>query len=214
MATIERIERTPYALAARELLRNTLLDAARDELERRDWAQITMADVAAAAGVSRQTLYKEFGSRDEFAQAFVMREGDRFLLAVEQAVREHLDDPATALAAGFDVFLTAAAEDPLVRTLLSSDQTYNLLPLITTQGEPVVARATEHLAAIICSGWPQVMPADAHLLAECLVRLAISYAALPAGPTGMTAASVTTLLGPYIERLLADAALPSRLSRR
>jgi Bacterial Tetracyclin repressor, C-terminal domain len=43
---------------------------------------------------------------------------------------------------------------------------------------------------------------DAQLLAECLVRLAISYAALPAGPTGMTAASVTTLLGPFIERVL------------
>jgi AcrR family transcriptional regulator len=202
MATIERVERTPYALAARELLRNTLLDAARDELERRDWVQITMADIAVAAGVSRQTLYKEFGSRDEFAQAFVMREGDRFLLAVEQAVREHLDDPATALSAGFDVFLTAAAEDPLVRTLLSGDQTYSLLPLITTQGEPVVARAAERLAAIICSGWPQVMPVDAQLLAECLVRLAISYAALPKGPTTMTADSVATLLGPYVERLL------------
>ncbi len=206
MATLERApERTPYALAARELLRNTLLDGARDELQSRPWAEITMADIAAAAGVSRQTLYKEFGSRDEFAQAFVMREGDHFLLAVDGAVREHLDDPAAALAAAFDVFLTAAAEDPLVRTLLSGEQTYSLLPLITTQGEPVVARATERLAAIICSGWPQVMAADARLLAECLVRLAISYAALPAGPTAMTAASVTTLLGPYIERLLAEA---------
>ena len=34
-----------------------------------------MADVAAAGGVSRQTLYNEFGTRDEFAQAFVIREG-------------------------------------------------------------------------------------------------------------------------------------------
>jgi AcrR family transcriptional regulator len=204
MAT-DTIERTPYALAARELLRNTLLDAARDELTRRGWAQITMADIAAAAGVSRQTLYKEFGSRDEFAQAFVMREGDHFLLAVERAVKEHLDDPATALEAAFDVFLTAAAEDPLVRTLLSDEETYSLLPLVTTHGEPVVARAAERLSAIIRSGWPQVQPADALLLAECLVRLAISYATLPAGPTGMTAASVTTLLGPYIERVLRDA---------
>ena len=32
-----------------------------------------------AAGVSRQTLYKEFGSRDEFAQAFVIHVGERFL---------------------------------------------------------------------------------------------------------------------------------------
>jgi AcrR family transcriptional regulator len=204
VARLERpFERAPYALAARELLRNTLLDGAREELQRRDWGQITMADIAAAAGVSRQTLYKEFGSRDEFARAFVMREVDRFLLAVEQAVREHLDDPATALSAAFNVFLTAAAEDPLVRTLLSGEGTYSLLPLITTQGEPVVARAAEQLSAIIISGWPGVKPADARLLAECLVRLAISYAALPAGDTGMTAASVTTLLGPYVERVLA-----------
>jgi AcrR family transcriptional regulator len=202
MATVER---TPYAEAARELLRNTLLDAARDGLERRGWAQITMSDIAVAAGVSRQTLYKEFGSRDEFAQAFVMREVARFLEAVEGAVNEHLDDPATALSAAFDVFLTAAAEDPLVRALLSGEEAYGLLALVTTQGEHVVVGATERLAAIMLSGWPAVEPPDARLLAECLVRLAISYAALPAGPTGMTAASVTTLLGPYIERILAQA---------
>jgi AcrR family transcriptional regulator len=207
MATLERtLERTPYALAARELLRNTLLDAARDELQRRPWAEITMADIAATAGVSRQTLYKEFGSREAFAQAFVLRESDRFLLTVEQAVLEHLDDPPTALSAAFDVFLTAAAEDPLVRTLLSGEGTYSLLALITTQGEPLVDSAAERLCAIILSGWPTVAPPDAQLLAECLVRLAISYATLPAGPTGMTAASVTTLLGPYIERVLAQAA--------
>ncbi len=203
MATAER---APYAQAARELLRNTLLDAARDELERRGWAQITMSDIATAAGVSRQTLYKEFGSRDEFAQAFVMREVDRFLFAVEVAVREHLDDPPTALSAAFDVFLTAAAEDPLVRALLGGEA-YGLLALVTTQGEHVVTGATERLSTIILSGWPVVEPEDARLLAECLVRLAISYAALPAGSTGMTAASVTTLLGPYIERILAEANL-------
>jgi AcrR family transcriptional regulator len=204
MATTPTIELTPYAEAARELLRNTLLDAARDELQRRGWAEITMGDIAAAAGVSRQTLYKEFGSREAFTQAFVMREVARFLMEVEGAVHEHLDDPATALSAAFDVFLTAAAEDPLVRTLLTGDETHSLLALLTTQGEPVVAGATERLAAIILAGWPQVNLLDASLLAECLVRLAISYAALPAGPTGMTAASVTTLLGPYIERVLAE----------
>ena len=52
-----------------------------------------MADIAVAAGVSRQTLYKEFGSREEFAQVLVMREAERFLDAVEQAVGQHLDDP-------------------------------------------------------------------------------------------------------------------------
>jgi AcrR family transcriptional regulator len=195
-------DRIPYSLAARELLRNTLLDAARDELEDRRWADITMADIAGAAGVSRQTLYKEFGSRDEFAQALVLREAERFLVAVQEAVFAHIDDPATALSAAFDVFLTAAAENPLIRTVVGGEGGEGLLALFTTQGEPLVAGAAERLTAIIEEGWPLVKHDDAELLSECLVRLAISYAALPKGPASMTADSVATLLGPYIERLL------------
>jgi AcrR family transcriptional regulator len=195
-------DRLPYSLAARELLRNTLLDAACDELRERRWADVTMADIARSAGVSRQTLYKEFGSRDEFAQALVLREAERFLLAVQDAVRAHLDDPATALSAAFDVFLSAAAENPLIRTIVQGDGAEGLLVLVTTHGEPLVAGAAERLTAIIVDGWPLVKRRDAELLSECLVRLAISYAALPKGPTSMTADSVATLLGPYIERLL------------
>jgi AcrR family transcriptional regulator len=193
-------ERIPYPIAARELLRNTLLDAACEELRGRRWAEVTMADIALAAGVSRQTLYKEFGSREEFAQALAQREADRFLFAVEQAVHAHLDDPAAALSAAFDVFLTAAAENPLVRTIVYGDG--ELLALFTTHGKPLVEGAADRLAAIMLSGWPHVERRDAALLSECLVRLAISYAALPNGPATMTAGSVATLLGPYVERLL------------
>jgi AcrR family transcriptional regulator len=192
-------ERTPYAIAARELLRETLFDAARDELQLRPWADVTMAEVAAAAGVSRQTLYKEFGSRDEFAQAFVVREGTRFLDAVEQAVRAHLDDPRAALAAAFDVFLRSAAEDPLVRMLLHDDGTGGMLPLVTTQGQPVVRMAAARIAHVIQEGWPHVDGADAALLSESLVRLAISYVMLPRDPPADTVASVMTLLGPYVD---------------
>ena len=196
-------DRIPYSLAARELLRNTLLDAACDELRDRRWADITMADIARSAGVSRQTLYKEFGSRDEFAQALVLREAERFLTAVQDAVHAHIDAPATAVSAAFDVFLTAAAENPLIRTIVNGDGSEGLLVLFTTHGEPLVAGAAERLTAIIVEGWPLVRRRDAEMLSECLVRLAISYAALPKGPTSMTADSVATLLGPYIERLLA-----------
>jgi AcrR family transcriptional regulator len=192
----------PYALAARELLRSTSLDAMREQLRTRPWAQITMADVASTAGLSRQTLYKEFGSRHDLAQAYVLREVDRFLVAVERAVDAHLDDPTTALSAAFDVFLTAAAEDPLVRAVVAGDGGDELLPLVTTQGQPVLERATERLAAFLLRGWPGLGEPDARLLAESVVRLAISYAALPSGPSGMTARSVAVLLGPYVERAL------------
>jgi hypothetical protein len=68
-----------------------------------------------------------------------------------------------------------------------------------------VAHAGERLAEIMLAGWPRVKRADAELLADCLVRLAISYAALPMGAAELTAASMGTLLGPYLERVLAEA---------
>jgi|SRR5580693_924705 AcrR family transcriptional regulator len=195
--------RVPYSVAARQLLRDTLLDAARDQLVSRRWADVTMADIALAAGVSRQTLYKEFRSRDQFAEALAMREADRFLLAVEDAVNAHLDDPASALAAAFDVFLNAAAQNSLVRTIVHGDGAEELLALFTTHGEPLVQRAAERLTTVMLASWPLLERPDAELLSECLVRLAISYAALPTGPASMTAASVARLLGPYIEQLIA-----------
>jgi AcrR family transcriptional regulator len=197
--------RAPYAIAARELLRDTLLDAVAALLEERPWHEITMGDIAHLAGVSRQTLYKAFGSRADFAQAYVMREVDRFLEAVRLTVEQHLDDPPAALAAAFDVFLKSAAEDPFVRAILADDGSQGLLPLVTTHGRPVIERAVDGLAAIIRSGWPQAPAEDADLLAELLVRVAISHAGLPTSPAGMTAASIARLLGPYVEQVLAEA---------
>jgi AcrR family transcriptional regulator len=157
--------RTPYPEAARNLLRETLFGAMRDELERRTWSEVTMSDVASAAGVSRQTLYKEFGSRDEFAQAFVIHVGERFLDDVDTAVREHLDDPRAAIGAALGMFLRAAGEDPVIRVLLSDDGTGGMLPFVTTQGMPVVVFATARLFETIRAGWPEAPPDKAQLLA-------------------------------------------------
>lgn len=194
--------RTPYPQAARQLLRETLFAAARDELQQRAWSEITMAQIAAAAGVSRQTLYKEFGSRNEFAQALVIHEGERFLDAVDAAVREHLDDPRAAIGAALEIFLRTAGEDPLVRLLLSDDGTGGLLPFVTTQGMPVVQWATARLTATIEDGWPQAPPPKARLLAEALVRLAISYVTAPGDSPEAIAAHTGELLGPFIDDAL------------
>jgi AcrR family transcriptional regulator len=202
--TIEAVgtARTPYPQAARKLLRETLFGAARDELQLRAWSEITMSDVATAAGVSRQTLYKEFGSRDEFAQAFVIHEGERFLDGVDEAVKEHLDDPRAAVGAALQAFLHSAGEDPLVRILLSDDGTGGMLPLVTTQGMPVVQWATARLTATIEEGWSRAPTAEVKLLAESLVRLAISYITAPSDSPEKTAAQAGELLGPFIDRAL------------
>jgi AcrR family transcriptional regulator len=194
--------RTPFQEAARQLLRETLFGAARDELQHRAWSEITMSDIASAAGVSRQTLYKEFGSRDEFAQAFVIHEGERFLDAVDEAVREHLDDPRAAIGAALETFLRSAGEDPMVRILLSDDGTGGLLPFVTTQGMPVVQWATARLTKTIEEGWPQAPSTKVALLAESLVRLAISYVTAPGDSPDTTATRAGELLGPFIDRAL------------
>ena len=194
--------RTPYPQAARELLRETLFGAARDELERRAWSEITMSDIAAAAGVSRQTLYKEFGNRNEFGLAFVIHEGEHFLDDVDAAVKQHLDNPRAAVNAALELFLRAAGEDPLIRIMLSDDGSGGMLPFVTTQGTPVVQWATARLATTIEEGWPQAPKADVRLLSESLVRLAISHITTPSESPEATAAAVADLLGPFIDRAL------------
>ncbi len=197
--------RVPYSVAARELLRNTLLDAACHELESHQWADITMADIAVAAGVSRQTLYKEFGSREEFAQVLVLREAESFLDAVERTVNENLTDPSKALAAALDLFLTEAAENPLLRAVVMEEGAEELLALLTTHGKPLVERAADRLTDVMVSGWPLMRRRDAELLSDVLVRLAISYAALPSGPARDTAASLSSVLEPYVHKLIGQA---------
>ncbi|HEU0249766.1 MAG TPA: TetR family transcriptional regulator [Solirubrobacteraceae bacterium] len=197
---------TPYREAARELLRDSLFDAARRLLEDRPWAQITMAEIARAAGVSRQTLYAQFGSRDDFAQQFVIREGARFLEDVEQAIHAHLDDPVRAVSAAMEAFLVAATEDPLVSLLLADDGTGGMLPLVTTRSRPVLDWASARLCVAMRDGWPAIADADAELLGDTFVRLALSYVTMPRlDSPRATAEAAADLLGPYVERAVASA---------
>lgn len=194
--------RPSFAEATRALLRGRVLDGADDLLRVRPWAQISMADIAKAGGVSRQTVYNEFGSREAFAQEYVLREADRFLTAVRDCVLEHRDDPQVAVEAAFRLFLEAAAERPLIRAIASGDGTDGLLALVTTDGGPVLQVATDRLADVMHTGWPQAPAAETRVLAETVVRLGISHAALPTGPAPEAAATVARLLGPFVDRVL------------
>jgi AcrR family transcriptional regulator len=195
------VTRPPYAVAARELLRDSILDATHAVLRERPWAEISLAEIAKAAGVSRQTIYNEFGSRRAVAEAYVLREGERFLTGVEAALAAHPEDPRGALAAAFAEFLESAGEHPLLRAIVAGEGGDELLGVVTSHDSPVVAFATERLASFLTDGWPRLRAEDAGLLAEQLVRLGISYAALPAGPVEESAAGVARALGPFLDEL-------------
>ena len=90
-------QRIPYAEASRVLLRDSILDGMRDLLLTRDWSSITLSDVASAAGISRQTIYNEFGSRQGLAQGYAMRLADRLVDAVDSAINGVSTEPRAQL---------------------------------------------------------------------------------------------------------------------
>ena len=193
---------TTFPVAAKQLLRDTLLDAVGALLAERGWSDVPMAEVARRAGVSRQTLYNEFGDRSGIAAAYVLREAEHFLADVEQAINAHPDDPRGAVAAAFEVFLGAASEHPIIHAI-ATGQGEGLLALVTTNESPVIELAATRMTAILTDGWPHLAADDARAVAECVVRLGISYATLPTGPPRRTAQSLARVLGPFLDEAFA-----------
>jgi AcrR family transcriptional regulator len=164
--------------------RESLLDAACAALGRRAWPTVRMVDVAAAAGVSRQTLYNEFGSKEGLARALVRRETDLYLAGADQALRR---GGLPALAGWTDRTVRC---NPVARALLTGCWTERL-PAIDLAG----VRSTSPVPAQRRAEGPLPGPAElvaavrdraAALLglpaAECelAVRLVLSWAVAPA----------------------------------
>jgi AcrR family transcriptional regulator len=114
--------------------RESLLDAAYRALARRPWSAVRMVDVAAAAGVSRQTLYNEFGSKEGLARALVRREADGYLLGVERALTGP-GDARERLTATAEWTASTARENVLVRAMLT-DCWSERLPAPTLKAVP------------------------------------------------------------------------------
>src|SRR3954467_2569755 len=98
--------------------RESLLDAAYTALARRPWCAVRMVDVAATAGVSRQTLYNEFGSKEGLARALVRRETDGYLAGIDRALAQPLD-VRERLTATAEWTASAARDNPLVRAMVT-----------------------------------------------------------------------------------------------
>ncbi len=65
---------TRFRESVRSLLREQVLDAAYRLVAAEGWNGLRMTSIARAAGISRQTLYNEFGSKEAIGNALVQRE--------------------------------------------------------------------------------------------------------------------------------------------
>src|SRR5581483_10495897 len=182
--------------------RDALLDAAYDVVVAGEWQNTRMLDVAAAAGVSRQTLYNEFGSKDALAQALAVREAERFIEGTNRFLDEvHPDAPVDAVAAATEWTIRTASSNPLLKAVLTDD-TSELLPFLTTRGEGVIGAARANIEAYWREHWPDLDPDLAALAAETVARLTVSYLVLPSdGPDG-SAEAIAVRMSQLVERLL------------
>ncbi|MBF6210997.1 TetR family transcriptional regulator [Nocardia puris] len=195
--------RVPYQEAARELLRASVLDAMRELLTERDWSKITLGDVAGRAGVSRQTLYNEFGSRSGLAQAYALRLADDLVDHVRAAIAGNVGDVRAAFREGLSGFFLDAASDPLVRSLLAGEVKLDLLRLITLDAGPLLEHAGARLASVFEHSWVNATAEQSRILAHAVVRIALSYIPTPPAPGSNAPSELAELLGPYVEAILA-----------
>lgn len=173
--------------------RDALLDAAYDAALAGDWDRVRMIDVARAAGVSRQTLYYEFGSKDALAEAVALREAARWMEGADAAVVGHEGSPAEAVAAGTQWTLEEAARNPLLKAVLTDD-VGGLLPFLTTRAELLQKAARDHCAEHLSSHWPSI-PADrVRLVADTVTRLQFSHLVLPGGRPEQVAHDIAVLV--------------------
>ncbi|MEU8351319.1 TetR/AcrR family transcriptional regulator [Streptomyces sp. NPDC048845] len=187
--------------------RESLLDAAYAALANRPWPGVRMVDVAAAAQVSRQTLYNEFGSKDGLARALVRREVDRYLAGV-RAVLAGPSAPAAAgapgdrLAAVAEWTVRTARHNPLLRAVLTGCWGERLPQPLRVTGGPVtgpympaqrradgplpspvelLGQVRDLMSAALAAGRSREESLRLTGSCEITVRLAVSLVVAPAG---------------------------------
>ncbi|HEX4015556.1 MAG TPA: TetR family transcriptional regulator [Frankiaceae bacterium] len=175
--------------------RESLLDAARRVVVAGDWERMPLAELAGRAGVSRQTLYKEFGSKDGLAQALSAYETEIFLAELATVLESYPNDPVAGTRAAVAHTLRTGADDPLLKAILSSARgPSDLLPLLTTRAEPLLESSRKLLTGYLTGHWPHLSTRDVALVADAAIRLTVSHLVLPLAPIERTADDIATLV--------------------
>lgn len=191
-----------FADQTRERLRARVLDATAELTVARGWGAVTMSAVADLVGVSRQTVYNEFGGKPALGEALVMRELESFLELVTSELTTG-DVLVDAVGRAVESVMRAAADNPLLKDVLVSAQggSASLLPLLTTDSELLLARASAVVGAAVevrpeAAGFSE---ADVARLVEIVVRLVLSHVVQPTSPPERVAAEVAWV----VERIVA-----------
>lgn len=170
-------------------MRDRVIDAAITLTTDDGWSQVTMARLADAVGVSRQTVYNEVGSKPRLAEAMILHELDRFLGLVTLAFDAHPTDLVAAIRDASRAVLVASQDNPLLHAIVSATHGADteLLPLLTTHAGTLLSTAK----AVVVD---RVAPYDVELSAsqldaaiDAVVRVVLSHVMQPSATPEQTA---------------------------
>ena len=169
----------PVSETFREQVRGRALKVARHLTVERGWQQVRFVDVADAVGVSRPTMYSEFGNKAGLGEALVLSETNNFLTGLIHEVESHTGDLTGAANAALRYTVLMASENPLLHGVLTNAGDSGLLLLLTSESGPVLPIAVEVLSGWFTEHFPEVDAVRLTELTEALVRLTLSHLVQP-----------------------------------
>jgi AcrR family transcriptional regulator len=173
-------------------MRERVIDAAITLTTEDGWAQVTMARLAEAVGVSRQTVYNEIGSKPRLAEAMILHELERFLGLVTVAFDAHPADLVAAIRDASRSVLEASQDNPLLHAIVSATHGADteLLPLLTTHAGALLSTSKAVLVDRVAPYDVALSPAELDAAIDAVVRVVLSHVMQPSDAPARTADDV------------------------
>lgn len=182
-----------------------LLDATAELFAEVGWRHVTMSKVADRAGLSRQTVYNEFGTKPALAEELVLRELDAFLTLVRTRIAA-AGDAIEAISSAAEGALSMATTSPLLKAILDSAHAGDseLLPFVTQSGV-LVDRARAVVAESITARFDLPLATEqVTLAADAIVRLVLSHVTQPDRPPAVVAMELAWIVGAILDGVSRD----------
>ncbi|MFI9508237.1 TetR/AcrR family transcriptional regulator [Nocardia sp. NPDC052566] len=166
---------TPQAPDRTADRREQILDTAWDLFVRHGLSATSMAQLAAAAGISRVWLYRHFDNRDAVMNALITREAQRILAGLEQI--SWPEDPIQGCVDYISYGMDFLRHNELLQPLLRSEPAV-VLPFLTTDAGPLFRTVTDWVADQLAH-WSGLPTGKRLQVAEILTRTTFSIALTP-----------------------------------
>lgn len=164
-----------------EMLRASILDAAWDRAAKASWSQVRIADIAEDVGVSRQTIYNEFGTKEQLSLALFDRELARVLTELEARVAssEHFEE---GIRLALLWMLDAVTDHALLGRMVHDARIGGgdgLVPVLTVRSDMIIRPVRQTLARITLERWPGADAASVEVVCDLFVRFILSQIITP-----------------------------------